>query len=122
MMTWTPTDLQTSSRQWRDRVFREIFYNPYYRIDAVSDLCEPKTGRFQVTKMRSMRRPPVRNIENILQEEVRNVRQVFERRLSQEEGADTGKKTSSLFNIDKKAIRGTSKRNSPSRLEFVHIV
>ena len=98
-----------------------------YSIEAVSDLCEPNTGRFQVTKMRSMRRAPVRNIENIVQEEVRNVRQVFERRLSQEEGADTGKKTASVFNIDKKAllssdqIRGI-KKNSPSRLEFVHIV
>ena len=98
------------------------FVTLFISIGAVSDGCEPNKGRFQVTKMRSMRRDPVRNIENIVQEEVRNVRQVFERRLSQEEGADTGKKTSSLFNIDKKAIRGTSKRNSPSRLEFVHIV
>ena len=77
--------------------------------------------------MRSMRRPPVRNIENILQEEVRNVRQVFERRLSQEEGADTGMKTASVFNINKKTLLSSDhlrgfKKNSPSRLEFVHIV
>ena len=92
-------------------------------IDAVTDLCEPNKGRFQVTKMRSMRRDPVRNIDNIVKEEVRNVRQVFERRLSQEEGADTVKKTSNVFNIDKKALnlRGM-KKSSPSRLEFVHIV
>ena len=89
----------------------------------MSNLCQPNKGRFHVTKMRSMRRDPVRNIENIVKEEVRNVRQVFERRLSQEEGADTGKKTTNVFNIDKKALnlRGM-KKSSPSRLEFVHIV
>ena len=74
--------------------------------------------------MRSMRRDPVRNIENIVKEEVRNVRQVFERRLSQEEGADTGKKTTNVFYIDKKTLFNADHLRGlkPSRLEFVHIV
>ena len=121
--TYRPSDVITSVYL----EFRQIGCNQHFiihSIDAVSDLCQPSKGRFQVTKMRSMRRDPVRNIENIVKEEVRNVRQVFERRLSQEEGADTGKKTTNVFNIDKKSLFGADHRGlkKNSRLEFVHIV
>ena len=87
-------------------------------IESGSEFCEPNNGRFQVTKMRSMRRGPVNNISSIVKEEVRNAAQVFERRLSQEEGLEPVKKKV-FFSGDH--LRGM-KKNPPPRLEFVHIV
>ena len=118
MTTSTPTETRTSSRETPSDSDEVLTHFIFVRIESGSDFCEPNNGRFQVTKMRSMRRGPVNNISSIVKEEVRNAAQVFERRLSQEEGLEPVKKKV-FFSGDH--LRGM-KKNTPPRLEFVHIV